>query len=65
MSQSRRKMGSTEDLDYPQIIVQYSNGFLVSKVRNITLRKSMQTEIFRDISLGPECKFLEEVKAMA
>ncbi|XP_051662808.1 acetylserotonin O-methyltransferase isoform X3 [Manacus candei] len=25
-------MGSTEDLDYPQIIVQYSNGFLVSKV---------------------------------
>ncbi|XP_030914236.1 acetylserotonin O-methyltransferase [Geospiza fortis] len=25
-------MGSTEDLDYPQIIVQYSNGFLISKV---------------------------------
>ncbi|NXC48980.1 ASMT methyltransferase, partial [Penelope pileata] len=25
-------MGSTEDLDYPQIIFQYSNGFLVSKV---------------------------------
>ncbi|NWU77292.1 ASMT methyltransferase, partial [Onychorhynchus coronatus] len=25
-------MGSTEDLDYPQIIVQYSSGFLVSKV---------------------------------
>ncbi|XP_035398115.1 acetylserotonin O-methyltransferase [Cygnus atratus] len=25
-------MGSTEDLDYPQIILQYNNGFLVSKV---------------------------------
>ncbi|XP_036240807.1 acetylserotonin O-methyltransferase isoform X2 [Molothrus ater] len=25
-------MGSTEDLDYPQIIMQYSNGFLISKV---------------------------------
>ncbi|XP_053927632.1 acetylserotonin O-methyltransferase isoform X2 [Cuculus canorus] len=25
-------MGSTEDLDYPQIILQYSSGFLVSKV---------------------------------
>ncbi|KAJ7420846.1 Acetylserotonin O-methyltransferase [Willisornis vidua] len=25
-------MGSTEDLDYPQIIVQYSSGFLISKV---------------------------------
>ncbi|NXL96028.1 ASMT methyltransferase, partial [Alectura lathami] len=25
-------MGSTEDLDYPQIILQYSNGFLVSKI---------------------------------
>ncbi|XP_013805914.1 acetylserotonin O-methyltransferase [Apteryx mantelli] len=25
-------MGSTEDLDYPQIIFQYTNGFLVSKV---------------------------------
>ncbi|NWW79182.1 ASMT methyltransferase, partial [Climacteris rufus] len=25
-------MGSTEDLDYPQIIIQYSSGFLVSKV---------------------------------
>ncbi|NXV75441.1 ASMT methyltransferase, partial [Atlantisia rogersi] len=25
-------MGSTEDLDHPQIILQYSNGFLVSKV---------------------------------
>ncbi|NXI70777.1 ASMT methyltransferase, partial [Anseranas semipalmata] len=25
-------MGSTEDFDYPQIIFQYSNGFLVSKV---------------------------------
>ncbi|RMC06726.1 hypothetical protein DUI87_16170 [Hirundo rustica rustica] len=25
-------MGSTEDLEYPQIIMQYSNGFLVSKV---------------------------------
>ncbi|NXD07500.1 ASMT methyltransferase, partial [Nothocercus nigrocapillus] len=25
-------MGSTEDLDYPQILFQYTNGFLVSKV---------------------------------
>ncbi|XP_041898019.1 acetylserotonin O-methyltransferase isoform X1 [Corvus kubaryi] len=25
-------MGSTEDLEYPQIIMQYSNGFLISKV---------------------------------
>ncbi|NWI16220.1 ASMT methyltransferase, partial [Crypturellus soui] len=25
-------MGSTEDLDYPQILFQYANGFLVSKV---------------------------------
>ncbi|XP_064930541.1 acetylserotonin O-methyltransferase isoform X2 [Columba livia] len=26
------KMGSAEDLDYPQVILQYSSGFLVSKV---------------------------------
>lgn len=25
-------MGSTEDLDYPQDILQYSSGFLISKV---------------------------------
>ncbi|PKU46665.1 acetylserotonin o-methyltransferase [Limosa lapponica baueri] len=29
-------MGSTEDLDYPQIILQYSSGFLVSKVADDT-----------------------------
>nr|XP_042701571.1 acetylserotonin O-methyltransferase isoform X2 [Chrysemys picta bellii] len=28
----RRKMSSTEDLDYPQILFQYNNGFLVSKI---------------------------------
>lgn len=28
-------MNLTEDLDYPQIIVQYVSGFLVLKVRNI------------------------------
>ncbi|XP_010578745.1 PREDICTED: acetylserotonin O-methyltransferase isoform X2 [Haliaeetus leucocephalus] len=29
---SRKKMNSTEDLDYPQVILQYNSGFLVSKV---------------------------------
>ncbi|XP_065436818.1 acetylserotonin O-methyltransferase-like isoform X2 [Chrysemys picta bellii] len=28
----RRKMSSTEDLDYPQLLFQYNNGFLVSKI---------------------------------